>query len=146
MFPDILGEPFANKHTKLQMEGKVAKQLIAQGRESLPYEYSALLGGNGSRITCHYPALQAERRRDSFHWNGPELIRALRHMQKGGNRWLGVLHTHPSGSAVPSSVDVHNWHYAQLSYWILSFSGDHPMLQAYQWVNGSFRLRPFELS
>ncbi|MBO8163347.1 MAG: Mov34/MPN/PAD-1 family protein [Brevibacillus sp.] len=145
MFPAVLGEPFANKHTKLQMEGKVVKRLVAEGREALPNEYTALLAGWGSRITRHHPASPAGGDRHSFRWSGPELIEALACIGQEGHCWLGVLHTHPSTAAIPSSVDAANWHYPQLSYWILSFSGQTPVLRAYQWVDGSFFLRPYEI-
>jgi proteasome lid subunit RPN8/RPN11 len=73
------------------------------------------------------------------------LIAALSRMHKEGHRWLGVLHTHPAAPPVPSSLDQTHWHYPQLSFWILSFSGEQPELRAYQWHSGRFQLRPFEL-
>lgn len=144
LFCDVLGKPFANKHTKLQITGKVVNDLVAEGRAALPYEYSALLAGCGSRITCHYPAVRAPRMRNAFVWDGRELIETLKQMHHDQTHWLGLLHTHPTAPPVPSAQDTANWHYPQLSFWILSFSGGQPQLQAYQWRDGRFHLYPYE--
>lgn len=144
MFSDVLGKPFANKHTKLQITGKVVNVLIAEGRAALPYEYTALLAGCGSRITRHYPAVHAPRMRNAFAWDGRELIETLKQIQKDQNHWLGLLHTHPAAPPVPSLQDTVNWHYPQLSFWILSFSSEQPELKAYQWRDGRFHLHPYE--
>jgi proteasome lid subunit RPN8/RPN11 len=143
MFPDVLGNPFANKNTRLCLDGKVEKRLLTEAKEAFPYEYSALLAGRGAAVT-HYVAMPAANHsRDSFHWDGPVLIHALRTIRKSGLQWLGVLHSHPRSPAVPSSADRAGWHYPELSYWILSLSGEAPDLRVYQWEDGDFHERSY---
>jgi proteasome lid subunit RPN8/RPN11 len=145
MLPGILGEPFANKDTKLSIDGKVVKRLFSEGKEALPYEYSALLAGNGASITRHFPAPAAGLTMHSFAWDGPALFSALAAMHKEGTVWLGVLHTHPHSLPVPSQADIAGWHYPALSYWILSFPSGLPDLRVYQLAEGGFVRRAYEI-
>jgi proteasome lid subunit RPN8/RPN11 len=145
MFPGILGEPFANKDTKLSIDGKVVKRLFTEGKEALPYEYSALLAGNGTFITCHFPS-SAGMTMHSFTWDGPALFSALAAMRKEQAAWLGVLHTHPHSLPVPSQADIAGWHYPALSYWILSFPSGLPDLRVYQLTAGRFIQREYEIT
>lgn len=146
MFPDILGEPFANKDTKLSIDGKVVKRLFAEGKEALPNEYSALLAGDGAHITRHFPASPAGMTMHTFAWDGPALISALADMRKERAAWLGVLHTHPRSQPIPSRADLAGWHYPALSYWILSFPSGVPDLRVYQLADGRFIQREYEIT
>lgn len=145
MFPELLGEPFANKNTKLSIDGKVVKRLIAEGREAFPFEYTALLAGKGSEILGHFPAPAAQRELYTFQWNGPALLTALRAIKQDNLVWLGVLHTHPHSPAQPSVADIKGWHYPTLSYWILAFPGGEPDLRLYQQVDRQFVERPYRI-
>lgn len=143
MFPEIIGKPFANKNTKLSIDGKVVKRLFAEGQEASPLEYSALLAGKGSEIMLHFPAPAEQRELYLFNWNGPAFLSALRAMQQDGLVWLGVMHTHPHSLSLPSEADAKGWHYPTLSYWILSFSRGEPDLRMYQRTADEFVERPF---
>ncbi|MFY0543946.1 Mov34/MPN/PAD-1 family protein [Brevibacillus sp. H7] len=141
MFP--LGHPFANKNTKLFLAGKVAKRLLTEAQEAFPYEYSALLAGRGADITMHIPLRPIEPATHFYQWDGDSLVRALREISRADLEWLGVLHTHPHSPPVPSQADAAGWHYAQLSYWILSLQGIQPELRVYQWAEGAFQERSY---
>jgi len=138
MFP--IGHPFANKNTRLFLCGKVAKRLLAEAQEAFPCEYSALLAGRGNTITQHVPLRAHSSTPRRFQWDGASLIEALRSIERNGLEWLGVLHTHPHTPPLPSPADVREWHYPQLSYWVLSLSGP-PDLRVYQWQEEGFRER-----
>jgi proteasome lid subunit RPN8/RPN11 len=145
MRPDLLGNPFRNKHTRLQIDGKVVKRLCADGREALPDEYSALLAGHGSVITHCFPHPPEGRYRHAFAWEGEILLRTLSAIREAGLQWLGVLHTHPATPPVPSAADRDGWHYPSLGYWILSFAGGHPDLRLYQMEDGRFHERDYDV-
>ncbi|MFM1653708.1 Mov34/MPN/PAD-1 family protein [Brevibacillus sp. B_LB10_24] len=147
MLPDILGQPFANKHIKLKLDGKVLKRLIAEGREALPYEYSALLAGRGATITCHFANVSETAATETFSWSGPALLTTLQLLRERELRWLGCVHTHPRTPAIPSAADHAGWHYPELSYWILSLARpDQPELKLYQMAGGRFFAREFKIT
>ncbi|WP_353963346.1 Mov34/MPN/PAD-1 family protein [Tepidibacillus marianensis] len=56
---------------------------------------------------------------------------------------MGVIHSHPTSKAYPSSVDIHNWFYPELSYWIYSFLEN--QLKVYTIVKGQVKELPYSL-
>ncbi|QQE75247.1 M67 family metallopeptidase [Brevibacillus composti] len=145
MYPGLLGEPFGFKHTKTCLDGKVAIRLLAEAKEAFPMEYSALLTGREATITGHFPLPSATPSSVAFSWDGPVFLRALRAIQSEGQQWLGVLHSHPTAPPLPSLADREGWHYPQLGYWILGPVQTDPQLKLYQWTEGRFVERPFQL-
>jgi proteasome lid subunit RPN8/RPN11 len=145
VYPDIVGNPFANKHTKLQIDGKVVKRLYTEGQKAFPDEYSALLAGRGSFVTHCIPNCHDKRSRHSFAWEGPTLIKALRSIKEADLQWLGVIHTHPHTPPIPSPADAAGWHYPTLGFWILSFAGVARDLRLYQMEDGRFWERDYEV-
>lgn len=51
----------------------------------------------------------------------PEVfVREYFDINKKNGKILGVIHSHPTSNAYPSSEDIANWYYKELSYWIFS--------------------------
>lgn len=144
MYHELLGKPFSFKDTKLCLARKVAKRLLAEAQEALPYEYSALLTGRGTTITGFLPMPSAPDMH-AFSWDGAAFLRALHEIRQAGVEWLGVLHTHPHSPPVPSASDRSGWHYPTLSYWILGLASATPEWRAYQWTDGAFIERPYAI-
>lgn len=143
---ELLGEPFAFKNTKLSLDRKVAKNLLSEAQEALPYEYSALLCGQEATITQHIAMPTNTRDMHTFGWDGSSFIRALQSIQQSNLQWLGVLHTHPHTPPVPSRHDSAGWHYPTLSYWIVGMETPAtPLWRVYQWLNGSFVERAYRI-
>jgi len=144
MHPDVLGEPFAAPSV-IRIDQQVVTQMIEAGRQTLPYEFSALLTGQGNRITglIRQPSETAALHR--FAWEGEALIRAMRQMHEAEQQWLGVVHTHPHTAPLPSAADLSGWHYPMLSYWILSFAEVEPALRCYRWQGTGFAAYPYEM-
>lgn len=146
MPPKWLGEPFAFKDNKLSLTRKVHKRLLAEAQEAFPYEYSALLIGNGATITDHIPMTGSSMDLHAFSWDGPAFLRALAFIREANMQWLGVLHTHPQTPPVPSQSDRDGWHYPSLSYWIVSLAGTEPLWRVYQWQDGIFLQRSYTIT
>jgi len=146
MYENLLGNPFAFKDTRLCLAKKVAKRLLDEAQETFPREYSALLCGRDAAITHHIPMPAASSDLDSFSWEGPVFLKALRQIEQANLQWLGVLHTHPRTPPVPSARDVAGWHYPTLSYWIVSLAFAPPEWRLYQWRDGRFVQRPYLLA
>jgi [CysO sulfur-carrier protein]-S-L-cysteine hydrolase len=146
MYIDLLGEPFAFKNTKLSMDRKVAKHLLAEAHEALPYEYSALLCGRADTITRHIAMPTSTVDQHTFNWDGPSFLRALQTIRQSNLQWLGVLHTHPHSPPLPSRHDAAGWHYPALSYWILGMETPAtPEWRVYQWLEGMFVERAYRV-
>lgn len=143
MYPNLLGNPFAFKDTRLCLTKKVAKRLLAEAQEALPCEYSALLCGRGATITAHIPMPASTASEHSFAWDGPSFLGALRQMHESGLEWLGVLHSHPATPPLPSQQDVEGWHYPTLSYWIVGLGTPVAQWKAYRWENHMFVEVPY---
>jgi proteasome lid subunit RPN8/RPN11 len=138
MWMDVIGNPFANKNTRLRIDGKVVQHLYAQSLEAFPLEFSALLLGNGSTVTRSVALVPDRPAPDRFQWDARQLFACLRTCKQEGLHWLGVVHSHPTAPAVPSETDVAEWHYPALSYWVLSLAGPVPQLKAYRFSAGGF--------
>jgi proteasome lid subunit RPN8/RPN11 len=146
MFPELFGEPFAFKNTKLYLARKVSKRLLAGAQEAFPYEFSALLTGQGATVTGYVPMPVSRLDKHAFSWDGAAFLQALREVRKSNVQWLGVLHTHPHSPPVPSTSDIRGWHYPALSYWILGLAGSTPEWRVYQWLDGAFVERTYTIS
>ncbi|HZG15579.1 MAG TPA: M67 family metallopeptidase [Candidatus Bathyarchaeia archaeon] len=146
MYPQLIGSPFSQLDSPITLTGKVKKRLFSAGKEALPYEYSALLAGDGSRITHLFDNPSVFREHHQFAWEGPAFLQTLRVIKEANLEWLGVVHTHPHTPPVPSPSDIAGWHYPTLSYWILSLADpNQPSLVLYQCEQGQFLARPYTI-
>jgi proteasome lid subunit RPN8/RPN11 len=59
--------------------------------------------------------------------------------------FLGVYHSHPGTRAQPSDRDVEEFHYRQVSYWILSLQEKVPQVKCFHWVDEALQETPFNL-
>jgi proteasome lid subunit RPN8/RPN11 len=145
MYFAILGNAFADQDKKPAISQTVVKSLFARGQEALPIEYSALLAGVNNTIITYLPGERRDHTTLSFSWSGPALLAALSSMRTQGLIWLGVFHTHPRTPAIPSSADAGGWHYPSLGYWIMSLAEHEPRLALYQWTDGRFVPRAYDI-
>ncbi|WP_232696774.1 Mov34/MPN/PAD-1 family protein [Brevibacillus daliensis] len=142
MLPTIMGHPF-QKNKPLTMKNTIYKQLVAEAKQQLPLEFSALLAGQDQEITAFYPAPVSEHSVDRFTWKPAQFFSTLQKIRHAGLQWQGIIHTHPVTDAFPSSIDVANWHYPMLSYWIISFSTEPETLVLYKIEAGTWEEYPF---
>lgn len=128
----LLGSPFSHVDQPILISKTLVSQLLEAAKQQLPYEFTALLGGHQNIITSFYPASSEVSSTDTFLLSPSIFFQSMAHMKEQHESWLGILHTHPLSPAVPSSLDIHGWHYPDLSYWILSFASEKPDLALYQ--------------
>ena len=55
-----------------------------------------------------------------FEFDPSTFIKVLYHIENEKKEWIGVIHSHPTSLAYPSSIDIKNWFYPEISYWIYS--------------------------
>ncbi|GAB7388799.1 hypothetical protein BSNK01_26370 [Bacillaceae bacterium] len=143
----LLGQPFANGKRALGIEKRVLSEAIAFAKQAYPAEWTALLAGKDTRITRLLPITNASKERShSFRWQEDEFLRRLRQLYRWRLEWLGVIHSHPHSPPVPSRRDEENWHYHQLSYWIVSLrDGEAPVVALYRFKNETFVQCPYTI-
>ncbi|MCF6092387.1 M67 family metallopeptidase [Microaerobacter geothermalis] len=134
-----LGNPF--QHSPLIiLHQEVYQQILTSASVGYPHEFCAILGGEKAEITRLYPLknIAAEPER-FFKWSPQEFIQQWKRIMQDQLEWVGVIHSHPHGKPYPSHADHLNWHYPQLSYWILSFPQKaEPKLLLFQWSKNGF--------
>ncbi|MCZ7356610.1 MAG: M67 family metallopeptidase [Candidatus Methanoperedens sp.] len=101
-----------------------------------PYEACGLLIGTISGSTAHVekvlPIANVKRTRTSFELDPKEHYNAWNDAEKKGKEIIGVYHTHPVSSAVPSLWDRETMENAP-SVWLIAGADG---MRAYVWENG----------
>ncbi|KXG44231.1 M67 family metallopeptidase [Tepidibacillus infernus] len=97
-------------------------QFISYAREQEPNEACGILisSWNQELIDNFIPIPNTTNQRDRFEFDAKVFILTLYQIEEKQWCWHGVIHSHPTSSAYPSSIDLHNWYYPEKSYWIYS--------------------------
>ena len=118
---------------------------IVACRSRWPFEACGVVFGrtDGSRLYAESFALIRNAAADpakSFAFDPEDWIRTWYDAERAGNRIVGVFHSHPDGSVLPSAADTDRrpgWG----SYWILGLTRDGPArIAAYRYdTDGNWR-------
>lgn len=73
-----------------------------------PNESCGLIAGSSGLITFFYPLTNVDSSPTTYTLEPAGHIGALRHAERNGWQLVGVVHSHPSGPAVPSRTDIVN--------------------------------------
>ncbi len=108
----------------------------AELEKNKPYEACGMLIGtmNGSTALVEkaLPVTNVKRTRTSFELDPKEHYKAWNEAEKNGREIMGVYHTHPVSSAVPSLWDRETMENAPYVWVIAGADG----MRAYVWENG----------
>lgn len=55
-----------------------------------------------------------------FYFSPKDFIKQLYEVEAKNGKIVGIIHSHPTTDSKPSSEDIANWYYPELSYWIYS--------------------------
>jgi [CysO sulfur-carrier protein]-S-L-cysteine hydrolase len=77
----------------------------------LPNESCGMLGGKDGRVDKVYPVKNAKPGPDYYEMDPEEQFRVMKDVRDSGLQLTGLFHSHPTGHAYPSSVDV------EQAYW-----------------------------
>ena len=114
--------------------------LLTYGRSDTVHEVCGLLGGTGSRAGSFYPVRNvAADAASEFLMDPEQQIEVMRRMRESGETLVGIFHTHPDSTAVPSAKDLEQAAYPGTRYLILSLAGRDPVLKAYYYDGQAFR-------
>jgi proteasome lid subunit RPN8/RPN11 len=136
---------FGKPHRRLGQGQMVAVRsgidpILMHCSDEWPREACGLLGGWGLRILTarSIPNVASESGRFKMHLEAQRL--ALDRLEKDDLEFMGLYHSHPNGSRVPSSADLRALQgMGQVLSCIVTFGGDEALLSWYLVENGAFR-------
>lgn len=112
------------------------KQTILHLQSCLPQEGVGLWSGaiGAAPSATRFTALQntADNPLVRYAVHPQEWIEVLTAVQASGEVPLALVHSHPTGDAVPSRQDLQNWYYPDLWCVIVSFRANSPIWRAYR--------------
>jgi len=76
-----------------------------------PDEACGILAGRGDRVEKVYCMANARPGPVSYEMDPEEQFRVMKEIRQAGLEMIGMFHSHPGGSAYPSSIDV------EKAYW-----------------------------
>lgn len=85
--------------------------IIKHCRAGLPNESCGMLGGKDGNVEKVYAMANARPGPDYYEMDPEEQFRVMKDIRENGLQLIGLFHSHPTGQAYPSSVDV------QQAYW-----------------------------
>ena len=130
---------------ELKISHKQIELIQSELEANKPYEACGVLVGtiNGSTALVEkaLPVTNAKRTRTSFELDPKEHYNAWNEAGKNGREIVGVFHTHPVSSAVPSLWDRETMQ-NDTSVWLI---GGADGMRAYVWENGMKAVKIVEI-
>ncbi|OGW37321.1 MAG: hypothetical protein A2010_15365 [Nitrospirae bacterium GWD2_57_9] len=80
--------------------------ILAHCRSGLPNEACGMLGGRNGSVEKVYPMRNAKPGPDYYEMDAEEQFRVMKDIRESGFELIGLFHSHPTGQAYPSSVDI----------------------------------------
>jgi proteasome lid subunit RPN8/RPN11 len=124
---------------------KVLDQMIKHARHAYPLECCGLLSGSGEAIDGALQTSNQSRSSQEFSVPAEELFAFFKELRQRGRRHLGIYHSHPRSEGLPSALDQFEYHYPEVSYWIISLKEDEPKIGCFKWRQGEFERVSFRV-
>ena len=80
--------------------------MIDHCMKGLPDEACGMLGGREGRVEKIYPMTNSKPGPDYYEMDPEEQFRVMKDIREAGLELIGLFHSHPTGQAYPSGVDV----------------------------------------
>lgn len=127
----------------LVLAPQLRAQIAAEARNAFPRECCGLIEGTVSGTLAHalalHPCANLATAPDRFEIDPQTHIRLLRALREGPQRLIGCYHSHPNGTAAPSSRDIDGAGEEGFVWLIQAVERDHTAaLAAYRVVQGGF--------
>ena len=108
-----------------------AAALIGHARGEFPRECCGLLAGRAGRVERIYRGTNIDRSPYTYMMDPKEQLFAFKEMEAAGLELLGIYHSHPTGPAEPSALDLARNYYPDAVHIIVSLSGPEPVVRAF---------------
>ena len=121
----------------VQVRSSVLDDLLAEARREPGVECCGLLAGRYGVIDAFLPARNRLASASEYEIDPVELFALFRRMRAEGLTHLGIYHSHPRGSNVPSLRDVEQAFYPDSAYFIVSpLAGSDRPVRAFRIADG----------
>lgn len=111
----------------------VARQIANHAQADYPNEVCGLLAGVDHTIQSAIPISNiAQTPQTNYQMNPNDEIKALKQIDADGLDWIGIYHSHPKSSPIPSQTDINNSSDPQLFHLIVSLKDSKPKLKLWQ--------------
>lgn len=133
MTTDLSGVgPPAEPEPPLLFPRSILDDMVSHAVESAPMECCGLLGGQGREVWSVY-RLRNERQSEIRYSADPQdLIRAIRDIREHGGEIVGIYHSHPRGSNLPSKTDLRENFWGDVPRPIIGLEGDAPSMRVWR--------------
>ena len=124
---------------QVRLSAAIRCAIVREALAARPHECCGLLVGRRQTIVAILPMQNvADSTETRFKVDDAAHIEARRMLRRlhPPIEIVGVYHSHPSGAAVPSPVDVAEAHYPDWIHIIVGLGGRRPVLRAFRIVNG----------
>ncbi len=85
--------------------------IVEHALKGYPNEVCGILGGKGGAVEKVYAMKNAKPGPDYYEMDPEEQFRVMKDIRDSGLEMIGMFHSHPTGQAYPSSMDV------ERAYW-----------------------------
>ncbi len=110
----------------LLLQEDMLQFVLAQARDSYPYEACGLLGGSDGRVLKVQPMRNiADDPRTRYVMDPEELLAAFQDFEANDWDLLAIYHSHPAGPSHPSETDIAESYYPDVVYLIISLAVRH---------------------
>jgi len=105
--------------------------MLAHVRRCTPEEACGLLGGEADKAHYVLPINNIARSPERFRMDPLQQVEALMQIDERGDQLVGIYHSHPSGPATPSELDIKEAAYPEAAYLIWSKLGEEWQCRAF---------------
>ncbi len=133
------------KMDHIKIEETVLLDMREHARREYPLECCGLLWGQGKVVEGLFGATNEKASRTEFQIPAPELIAFMKSIRAKSKEFLGIYHSHPEGPACPSRRDAEEFHYREVSYWIVSLQHGRSEVRCYRWARDQFLETPYQV-
>lgn len=100
-----------NRIDKLRIKNTDFQSMVGHCRAGLPNEACGMLGGKDGLVMKVYTMRNAKPGPDYYEMDPEEQFQIMKDIRESGLQMIGLFHSHPTGRAYPSAVDV------EQAYW-----------------------------
>jgi len=106
-----------------QLPRQLVNLILTHVQESPKAEVCGLIGaGDNQALSCYPVPNCAEDAAHRYRMEPGHQIDAMRRMREQGHRLFAIYHSHPTGSAAPSAIDIADAGYPDALYLIVSLN------------------------
>ncbi|MBF0367920.1 MAG: M67 family metallopeptidase [Magnetococcales bacterium] len=125
----------------------IVNKILGHAQRTAPQECVGLLSGQGDRITGWHPLTNALQETRRFLADPTEQIRLFKELRENGQEVRAIYHSHPTGSAAPSTADLEQAHYGEALYLIVALGVDGRLdMNGYLLQDGKAQLQELTIS